>query len=423
MKNPFGFGLAALAATASLAVAGGDDEKKNGTKATSPLERMTNAPQGGGVTTKAAPGAGIQITSGEDFSLTLKNRVQVRWRFHAFEAAPDVNTFDVLRARTAMEGNLYNADMTYKLQMEWSTATNNLRDAWFRWRFWKSDTNEIALRIGAQKTFFGKEATGTSNNLEFTDRSIVTRTFSNNRQVGAMVQGAHMPEKKLNWHAGLFNADPAAGAVAIAENGNLAANVDNEIDIIVGVRFDPMGDMGDEGYEQGDLRPADKQDLAASIGAGLVVGNHKTIATGADVETTAININGALKVRGFHVLGEVFLRSDDPDVAGANETDSTGFQVGGSYTLQPTGGGHSQWSFGGRFSMISLDDVGQVALVGGHSLGAAEGDQTELEAMVSNYYRKHKLKTQLGYRHQTVDPDGGTKQDNDFFEVVFTWVF
>lgn len=422
MKNPFGFGLAALAATASLAVAGGDDEKKSAPKASTPLERMNGTPQGG-VTVKAGPGAGIQITSGEDFSLTLKNRVQVRWRFHSFENSQDINTFDVLRARTAMEGNIYNADMTYKLQMEWSTATNNLRDAWFRWRFWKSETNEIALRLGAQKTFFGKEATGSSGNLEFTDRSIVSRTFTNNRQIGAMVQGSHMAEKKLNWHAGVFNGDPAAGAVGVQESGNLPTNTDNELDLIVGVRFDPMGDMGDEGYEQGDLRPADKQDLAASVGAGVVVGNHKSVATNVDIETTSININGALKVRGFHALAEIFLRSDDPDVAGASETDSTGFQLGGSYTLQPTGGGNSQWSFGARYSMVTLDDAGQVALIGGHSLGAAEGDQTELEAMVSNYYRKHKLKTQLGYRHQTVDPDGGTKSDNDFFEVLFTWVF
>jgi hypothetical protein len=110
-------------------------------------------------------------------------------------------------------------------------------------------------------------------------------------------------------------------------------------------------------------------------------------------------------------------------IAAANETDSLGWQIGGSYTLQPTGGGHSQWAFGARVGMITLNDVGQIALTGGHSLGAAEGDQTELELMVSNYYRKHKLKTQLGYRHQTIDPDGGTKVDNDFFEILFQWAF
>lgn len=429
MKNPLGFGLAALAATASLAVAGGDDEKKNGKNDPkndpTPLERVANTPQGGagGVTVKAGPGTGIQITSGEDFSLSLRSYVQFRWRFHAFEVAEDVNTFDIMRARTIMEGNLYSADMTYKLQLEWATATTNLRDAWFRWRFYNNEQNEIALRIGAQKTRFGREATGTASQLEFTDRSIVSRTFANNRQVGAMVQGSHIEGKKLNWHGGIFNGDPAAGAVGIFENGNLAANVDNEIDFIAGVRFDPMGDMGDEGYEQGDLRAADKQDLAASVGAGVVVGNHTSIATGADVETISINLNGALKVRGFHALADVFIRSDDPDIAAANETDSLGWQIGGSYTLQPTGGGHSQWAFGARVGMITLNDVGQIALTGGHSLGAAEGDQTELELMVSNYYRKHKLKTQLGYRHQTIDPDGGTKVDNDFFEILFQWAF
>jgi hypothetical protein len=424
MVNPFGFGVAAFLATAAVAVAGGDDEKKKNST-TSTLDKLSaTAPQGGGPTIKAAAGKGISIDAGEEFSFNLKNRVQIGWQLAALEFGEDTNNFDVVRARTSMSGHLYKKEMTYKLQLDWAASDTVIRDAWFRYAFMTNEQTELAARFGAQKPLFGREATGTSEKLEFVNRALASRVFSNTRQVGAVVTGEHM-EKKLHWNAGVVNGDVAAGATGIAENGNNSSNTDNEPNYVFGIRYDHMGDMGDESYEQGDLRAADKQDLALSVGAGLQMGNNRAPAAApvADVESMAINLNLGLKASGFHVLAEYFDRTDDVDVAGGPETDSSGYQLGVSYTLQPSASGNSRWAFGARYSAVKLDDAGQVAIQGVHSLGAASGDQTEYEFMVTNYYKGHNLKTHLGWRHQDVEPDAGVDASNDFIELLFQFVF
>lgn len=422
MKNPAGFALA-VAATASLAIAGGDDEKKttnDPNKKT--LNGLASSPaQGGSPTVSAKPGSGVTIDLGDDFAVTVANRVQVKWQFAHMDTAADVNNFSIKAARTKLSGHVFEKTNRYYVQTDW-TRTPVLLDAWFDWGFYNKDDNSIALRVGAQKPHYGREFTGTSGKLEFIDRSIASRSHTGSRVTGAYVHGDHIEGKKLHWWAGAVNSDPAGDSVA-AERGTNGSNVDNELNFIFNVGFDPMGDFGDENYEQGDL--AHSEDAKGTVGASLLVGNHRDAANTMDIETVGINIYTAWKYRGVHVLGEVFLRSDDPDVTGGQETDSTGFAIGGSYTTpedQQTG---RQYAFAVRYSQASNDDPNQVLLSRGNAnpLGAAEGETRELEAAVSAYYHGHKLKTQLGYRHQTVDPNAGTSLDNDFIELLFTWNF
>lgn len=458
MKNPFGFGIAALAATASIAMAGGDEEKKKNeaSKNAATLERLAPQDTKSAIKVEGGAGKGITFDMGDDFSLKIGNRVQVLWNYQSNEAASaapgantsaqDINSFRVRRARTTFGGHLYNKDITYFVQNEWTTNganTGNLLDAWLNWNFWKGEgegKDSIALRLGAQKTRFGREQTGTSSKLEFVDRSVVSQVFSGNRQIGVLLNGNHM-EKKLHWNFGVFNGDPAGAATRLAESGVNPQNVDQEVNFVAGVRLDPKGDMGDEGYEQGDLREGEaRQQFAYSVGAGVFVGNGRTTVGGVttDVETTSININAAMKYNGFHALGDVFIRSDDRDASGAvpsAESDTTGFQIGGSYTMEAKEKGASQWAFGARFGLIDADattaggvSVGHVAFPIAGTGGLTPvwlngGKVTEIEAMVSNYYKKHNLKTQLGYRHQTIDPDNGSEADNDILEILFTFTF
>lgn len=442
MKNPLGFGLAALAATASFAVAGGDDEKKKAaSNNNATLEKLGPQETRADVKVSGGAGKGFTIAIGDDFSIKIANRMQFMWTYGAFENAPDVNTFAMRRARTSLSGHLYDKDITYFTLVEWltngttatgarSAGSGNVLDAWLNWNFWKGEgekNDTIGLRVGAMKQRFGKEQTGTSGKLEFVDRALASTVFSGNRGTGAMIHGSHV-EQKLHWNFGVFNSDPAASS-GVAESGENTLNTDNELSFVLGARFDPMGDMGAEGYEQGDLRVGeDRNKFLASIGAGVAIGNHRVnAATSSDIESMAFNINGSVKTNGFHALAEIFIRNDDRQASTgvtSADTDATGFQIAGSYTLEPSEQGKAQWAFGARYSMIDLD-ANQIGLTGGTAgaIATSGGKITDIEAMVTSYYRGHNLKTHLGLRRQTIDPDNGSKIDNDFIEVLFQWVF
>lgn len=434
MMNPIGFGIVAIAATASFAMAGGDEEKnKPATPSNSAsLERLGNTPQDAkDIKVSGGAGKGITFTSGDDFSLTIKNRVQAQYRFLNLDStnpasnggAQDVSTFNIKRARTSLKGNIYSKDIQYYLQTDWTDTGSGangsvLKDAWLMWWFYHQDKNSIGLRMGQQKTLFGREATASSFGLEFVDRGLANRIYANSRSRGAMVQGAHN-DGKLHWSAGAFNTDSAAASGSAGEEAN---NPDNELDYVFTARFDGAGDMGDESYQQADLD--NTQEMQWSVGGGLQINNHRAVVGAAtrDIDGTCININGCFKYKGWHVMGDVFLRSDEPDVAGSSSTDSTGWQAGGSYTFAKREGHNSQWGVGARYSMIKLEDPGQVMLTG-TPLGTAEGDMSELSVVVSNYYHKHNLKTQVMWTLQDIDPTGGTSATNHILELQVTFAF
>ena len=113
MKNPLGFALAVLA-TASFAFAGGDDDKKGKDGEKSPKSDPTPAVQGWA----GAPGKGLTYSSA-NFSLNLRNTVQVALNFASLDVLPDTLNFDVRRARTHLSGYIWDKDITYHLSNEW----------------------------------------------------------------------------------------------------------------------------------------------------------------------------------------------------------------------------------------------------------------------------------------------------------------
>jgi hypothetical protein len=377
---------------------------------------------------KAAPGAGITIEVGDEFTLNLKNRVQVLWRYTDADGdsptVRDTNDFSIRRARTSFGGHLYDKTKQYFVQLDWArdgsddifgtAGTDILLDAWFNWDFWQSEDgeNDIGLRIGAQKPHHGREFQGSSANLEHTERSLASNAFSGNRVIGAWLHGHHMEGDKLHWWLGVGNSDPA-GASTAAESGSNVSNTDNEVNFFLDVRFDPFGDFGDESYVQGDLDYS--EEAKGTIGASAMFANlQPAVTAGPDVEALSVNIYTAWHYQGLSALGEVFLRNDDPDVGA--DADATGYAVSAGYVLQPAEEGGSQWGFAARWSMVDQDDPPVL-------LAIPEGDVSELTGSVSNYYKKNALKSQLSLTWQNVDPDVGSELDNYILDVLFQFIF
>lgn len=423
MTKHIGTGLLALAATASIAMAHGKNgEAKNGgesePKGPSFLQGLTIN----------EPGSGVTMDGGDKFSLTLQNTVQTQWTYASRENAANTNSFNVRRARTNLFGHIFDRNVTYRLVMDWADTGNEdpagsvLKDAWIHWNFMNDGDNKLGVRFGQGKTYFGRSATGSFMFLEFIERDIATRALADARSRGAAIHGQHLEGGKLRWTAGFWNGSTAAGSAFYVSEER--PNDDNELNLVASVNFDPMGDItegaGDQFYQQADLRDVNANDqLLLSFGAGVEVANAAGGAAG-DVEGTNININAAAKISGFHALGEVFLRSDDPQ--NGTEEDTTGFNIQGSYTIPAAQGSETRWGGALRVTQLSVDDAPVVGITGS-PLGAASGDIFEIGFGVNAFYHKHFMKTQLNYTFQQVEPDGAADRDNHIIDVMFTLIF
>ena len=277
MKNPTGF-ILAVAATASLLPAnggGGEGTKKKNADPTT-LERLSgvSTPRGE-ASVHAAAGEGFTIDLGDEYSLTVRNTIQAAWGFSSLENAQSVNDFDIRRARTRMTGHVWDKSMTYRVMVDW-TRSNNINagllvDGWFRWAFWENENNDsIAVRMGRQKGHHGREFSGDATMMEHINRSLTTQVFSGQRVEGIWFQGTHLEGQKLHWNAGVGNSDVAASTFQESFGGS---NADNELNFFFDLRFDPMGDFGDEQFDFVDLEGM--EDAKGTIGASVMFGNHR----------------------------------------------------------------------------------------------------------------------------------------------------
>ena len=406
MSNQLGFGLLALTALAPFAMANDDDKD---------LDRVSlPAVQGPQVTFK--PGKGVTIDGGDTYSITIYNRLQAQWRFSALDgAAEDVQTVRLRRARTKLKGHAYSKSTRWVLYTEWAAAGAPL-DAYIEQDLWSNDEGaSVVGRIGAMKTLYGREATGTSGKLEFTERSLAARTFSDVRSLGMLAQLSAM-EDKFHAHIGTFNNATAGGSSDVRSNA--ALNDTNEMNWTVGARYDVKGDMGDTGYGQGDLDMSEEWNF--SFGANIWIGQQTAGAGNADVDELAYNVNVAAKGQGFHVLAEYFGHNTDPDTPGSQDADTSGWNIQAS--KQFDGG----FGVAARASMVSIDDAGSLisatssGATGGGTALVGTGEVTEFTIGVNRFFNGHGRKLQADITFQSVDPDTGSSLDNIIFRLMAT---
>ncbi|MBL9077254.1 MAG: hypothetical protein JNL08_07120 [Planctomycetes bacterium] len=413
MSKSIPFSLLAFAVSASLVTA-------------------QDGPASGGWSAK--PGSGLKFDGGDAFGLKWNNRIQVHWTYannedFAGNTGDDTNTFNIRRLRTTFSGHAFSRNLLYRIDLDGTDSgaagDGNVKESWAQWNFCNCEGGTVGLRVGQSKTQFGLERAGSSGGLWFVERASVSRAFSDSFTRGAWLVGA-MANHQLRWTAAAANTDVAGGlSTNLADRGEETANGDNELDYTFTVNFDPLGDFfggaqTTEPWRQGDFRDADRP-LVGTIGAALSLGNSLTSSalpgtTGVtDVETTAININTAWKVSGFHVLGEYFLRTDDlQDTTIANEEEPSGWAVSIGYLLPKSGDSAIQWGLGVRVDEIETDDGNDGTvhfLTGAQGIGVDLGTVREISVVANAFYHGHACKTQIEYTFQDVDIDAGAASD------------
>lgn len=412
MMNPIGLGLAVAAtATFGFAATNGGPNGGGPDKATSPvLDSLWQD----GVKVSYKPGGGVTFSSEKgDYSLRLSGRIQARWHFTALDGAlPDTNSFQARRARVKLDGNVWNDDISFMMQME-ETGVPTILDALVNWRFWKNDDAFIALSLGMQKFRAGLQSDISSGSLEFAERSSATATFANNRATGALLYGGLGKSEgghSFMWHVGAMNNDTAAGSGMSAA----AANESNELDFTAGLMWAGEGSHGPTSLTEGDLAHSGK--FEPVVGANYAILNDSF--GGVDNEGSNINVYAQVKTgNGIAAQAEVFIRTDELQTGAPAQADSMGWYLQGSFTTAPGQG--TQWGFGARIATLSFDDPAMLSVgtsVPGSGPAFAtfvQGEVTEISGVINAYYHEHKLKSQLVVSHQTVDADAGFGADSD----------
>ena len=381
---------------------------------------LAQAPATGGWSMK--PGSGLQYDGGDAFGLKWTNRLQVHWTYANNEDAADSNSFNIRRLRSKLAGHIFHKNLLYTIELDGTdsgaSGDGAIKEGWAQWNFCNCDDGAIGLRVGQAKTMYGLEATGSSGGLWFVERSSASRAFSDGYSRGAWLNGV-LVDHKLRWVAGAMNTDTASGLGAgYTDRGEETANSDNELSYVFTLNFDPLGDFFGgkqtmEGFRQGDWR-TDDTSLKGTVGVGLGIGNGRTgpAATDSDIDTTAINLNSAWTVNRINILGEWFMRTDDPD-GGADKEEPTGWGVSLGYLLPKNGDSAIQWGFGVRVNEVDTDNGGNGTvnfLTGAQGgLGAAEGKVREISLVANAFYHGHNCKTQIEYTLQDVEPDAGAR--------------
>lgn len=425
MSNLIGFGLAAaMTASLGLAMTTGDKNGPDGTPRSTGAESLW---QETGPTITYRPGEGVTFEQADQASLRMRGEVQAMLFFSSVEEQADILSFAARRARLKFDGYVWSKDIDYYLRIE-NAAGVSVLDVNAGWRVYKGDDGYIRIRLGVQKMRDSLQFSTDNTLLEFNERALATRTFSEARSTGVLIEGGMLKsegdEHQLLWHVGAMNNDTAGGS---ALSSPLGINEQNKVNFNAGIAFAPQGATvtAETMHTEGDLEHSGK--LKSIFGANIVYGDNVIAAT--NVDTFTLNLFGAANLgNGFAAQGEYFMRSDDPD--GGSEANSLGWYLQGSFTTKPDDG--TQWGFGGRVSMVDLDDANPIlmpvsSMAGGATslAGFSQGTVMELQAMVSAYYHKHALRTQVVYTYQDVDSDnaGAADSQNHGIDILFTLLF
>jgi hypothetical protein len=123
------------------------------------------------------------------------------------------STFELRRVRMKVGGHGYKPWVKYYFEMDWQPTRNSGDEdsksgtRLLDWRIDLSKFKWLQLRVGQWKINYNRERVDSSGKQQFVERSIVTNTFTVDRQMGAMVYGHLAPGTFLDsrYYAGVWN--------------------------------------------------------------------------------------------------------------------------------------------------------------------------------------------------------------------------
>jgi len=323
--------------------------------AAGPLEPASEQSDGPGIAWKD----GQTTISAEKAVIELSNRLQLRWTQDWPEEGSAAGSFRIRRAKTKLEGWVYDERFSFGLQLNWADSGEPLEDAYLDWDL--TGSGLFRLKLGQYKVPFGRQQLTSSGSQQFVDRSIVSSQYAKGRDVGLSLHG-QTAGGKLSWGAGLFN----------GSGRNVTSNPDGRYQVNARIQLAPNGDPK---YSESDFESRDRPlyAIAAQV-------HHNDDGVGeARLRRSIYGADAVFKFRGFSLFGEAFFEEREPE--GAPSFESSGVAVQAGYLFA-----ERRFEVAGRYA--TWDPSDEVA-----------GDRrNEVGAALGYYYNKHKFKVQADLR-------------------------
>ncbi|MGH7884207.1 MAG: porin [Thermodesulfobacteriota bacterium] len=348
----------------------------------------------------------IEITTKKGTGLTFKTvdgnyklRSRLRGQFLASFIDPDGGDenleFRIRRLRWLVDGNVFAEWFKYKIQVDFSDASFDLRDLIFEFAY----NENFVPKVGQYKIPFNREVQNSSSALQLVERSIVNENFEYDRDIGFGLYGT---DEKY-WKYELF----------VGNGEGLNARERNDTGVLWAgrVSFDPLG-----GGEVEDITPnfAKKSSLLLGFAiAGLDISDISAEASGfapiqdrfgdlgiAEGQVVSITADAAFKHPLFNIEGEYNGRwIGDEDPALNDRVYDQGFRVQGGIFLIP-----QTLEIAGRWAYVDFDD----------DVLAGLDSAWEITPGINYYLSKdHRWKVQLDYSHIRETAADGTDEDDN----------
>lgn len=314
--------------------------------------------------------------------IAISNRLQARYTMFDAEnpAIEDVGTFNIRRAKTAIEGK--SGDWKFKLQANWvgggyvtaaSIVSNSLRTTVRRGpeledaEIWWAKHPMATIWVGQGKVPFGRQEFISSGKQQFVDRWIGNALYAPGRDQGIRLEGMNST-KTFEYAIGAYN--------GIARNINLN---DNDDYLYSGrVAWMPFGEYKFE--ESSHDRPTGPKLVLALAGLTNTVG---TGTAAIDVERVGYEVG--FKWGGLNAQAEYF--SEDAENQSNAQFDNLGYYIQAGYLFPG-----NKFEIAGRYENIERDQAFSVT-----NLGSALKDFEGTGVGVSYYLNKHVHKIQADW--------------------------
>jgi hypothetical protein len=279
----------------------------------------------------------------EGFSLSLQNHVQFRLTFQDERAQSgrggsngrDFINFSVPRARTGLNGHIFDDSFQYTLRINWTRPSAELIEvARLRWTLLRA----INFNAGQDKLDWNWEETVDALDLGFTERSYASEVFNQDYAKGVWLDGEFGDETPwLRYWFGLFNGVLRAQDDFRNRDGMLTADafgalIDAEIMVSARVETHPLGRVPRGMLDDRDEAENDRILIAFGaafnwFSSGLdnadLRGDTAATATGSgrsrvQQETFAVTLDGHFRFWGIGVDAAVYWRYTDFHNRGIN---------------------------------------------------------------------------------------------------------
>lgn len=357
---------------------------------------------------------GLEVkTKDSSFYANFRFRMQNRMGFYT-QGGTDfgISEWDarVRRLRLRVDGYVLSPKIGYSLQLAFTRGdqdidntgiANIVRDAVIFYHF----TDNFYVAFGQNKLPGNRQRVNSSGQLQFAERSIVNNTFTVDRDFGIKAyynnKIAGMPYR-------------LKGAITTGE-GRSVNTTDNGLAYTGRVEVLPFGEFKNEGdYSEGDLEREESPKLSLAGGYSY---NFKTNRTGGQLgkELYAARDMGTaifdliFKYNGWAYESEYMKRTSDNPLTFNNSGNLRYVYAGWGNNHQVSYLFKNHYETALRYSILQPEDLTAIY----------EPRKEVLEAGVTRYLRKHRIKAQLNVSYNTEDGDWDFQDDDNYWGALF----